>query len=50
MKTKSENQEFEKFDGAMRKILTVSYDELQRREKQWKQKRAKKKARREKNP
>ncbi len=37
------NQEFEKFDTAMKKILTVSHEELKKREKQWKRDRAKKK-------
>jgi U3 small nucleolar ribonucleoprotein component len=37
------NPEFEKFDTTMRKILTVSKTELQRREKEWKRKKAKKK-------
>ena len=37
--------EFQKFDAAMRKILSVSKDELEKREKNWqrKRKRAKKK-------
>jgi hypothetical protein len=35
--------EFEKFDDAMKKILSVSHEELQRREKEWKRKRARKK-------
>jgi hypothetical protein len=37
--------EFQKFDGAMRKILSVSKEELEKREKNWqrKRKRAKKK-------
>jgi U3 small nucleolar ribonucleoprotein component len=35
--------EFEKFDAAVRKILTVSHEELQRRDKEWKRKRARKK-------
>jgi len=33
----------EKFDTTVRKILSVSHDELKRREKEWKRKRAKKK-------
>ncbi len=37
------NSEFAKFDGNVRKILSVSREELQRREAEWKQKRAKKK-------
>ncbi len=37
------NPEFEKFDATMRKVLSVSHDELQHREKEWKRKRARKK-------
>jgi hypothetical protein len=37
------NPEFEKFDKAVRDILSVPHDELQRREKEWKRKKAKKK-------
>jgi hypothetical protein len=37
------NSEFEKFDDTMRKILSVSHDELKRREEKWKRDRAKKK-------
>jgi hypothetical protein len=36
-----ENPEFEKFDGTMRKILTVSHKELRKREKKYQRKRAK---------
>jgi hypothetical protein len=36
------NPEFSKFDAVMRKVLTVSHEELKRREKQWKRNRAKK--------
>jgi len=35
--------EFKKFDDTMRKILSVSHTELQKREKEWKRKRARKK-------
>jgi hypothetical protein len=42
MKNKTEN-EFQNFDNAMKKILSVSHEELQRREKEWKRKRANKK-------
>jgi len=35
--------EFEKFDAVMNKVLSVSHDELQKREKEWKRKRARKK-------
>jgi hypothetical protein len=38
-----ENPEFNKFDTAMRHILTVSKTELQKREKAWKRKQARKK-------
>ena len=47
------NQEFDKFDGVMKKVLSVSHEELQRREKEWKRKRTKKKrtaARKQKEP
>ena len=40
---KEEESEFQKFDGVMRKILTVSKAELQKREKQYQLKRGKKK-------
>jgi hypothetical protein len=35
--------EFQKFDGVVKKLLTVSRKELRKREAQWKRKRAKKK-------
>ena len=35
--------EFEKFDAVMRKVLSVSHDELKVREAEWKRQRAKKK-------
>jgi hypothetical protein len=35
--------EFEKFDAVMKKVLSVSHDELKRREKEWNRKRAQKK-------
>lgn len=35
--------EFKKFDTVMKKVLSVSHEELRRREKEWKRKRAKKK-------
>jgi len=35
--------EAQKFDSVVRKILTVSHEELQKREKEWKRKRARKK-------
>ena len=37
------NPEFEKFNAVMTKVLSVSHDELQKREKEWKRKRARKK-------
>jgi len=41
------NEEFDKFDSTIKKLLSVSHDELKRREKEWKRKRARiKKARR----
>lgn len=36
-------QEAEKFDATVRKVLSVSHEELQRREREWKRKRAQKK-------
>jgi hypothetical protein len=35
--------EFQKFDDAMRKILSVSHEELQRREKEYKRQRKRRK-------
>jgi len=37
------NPEFEKFDGVMRKLMSVSHEEIQRRDKEWHRKRAAKK-------
>jgi hypothetical protein len=37
------SQEFNRFDSTVRKILTVSHEELQRRETEWKRKQARKK-------
>ena len=37
------HSEFARFDAAMHKVLSVSHDELKRREEQWKRERAKKK-------
>jgi hypothetical protein len=46
-KSQKENRltgsESERFDTAIRKLLSVSHEELQRREREWKRKRAKKK-------
>jgi hypothetical protein len=39
-----EASEFQKFDDAMRKILSVSHEELQRREKEWKKQRKRRKS------
>jgi hypothetical protein len=41
--TKEANPDFVRFDAAMRRVLSVSHAELQRREKEWKRKRAQKK-------
>jgi len=35
--------DFEKFDATVRKVLSVSHEELQRREREWKRMRARKK-------
>lgn len=35
--------DFEKFDTTVRKVLSVSHEELQRRDREWRRKRAKKK-------
>lgn len=44
MKTNGETpSEFQKFDSAMREILSVSKTELQKREKEWKRKKERKK-------
>lgn len=40
----TDNTEFEKFDAVVRKVLSVSHKELQKREKQYQRKRAKEKA------
>jgi hypothetical protein len=37
------NPEFEKFDAVVRKVLTVSREEFNKREKEWKRKQARKK-------
>lgn len=42
-KTNPEPSEAEKFDTVVRKILSVSHKELERREKAWQRKRAAKK-------
>lgn len=42
------NREFENFDATVRKVLSVSHDELVRREKKWKQERNRARAKRQK--
>jgi hypothetical protein len=42
-----EPSEFQKFDAVMRKILTVSKEELQKRERAWRRKRERAKKKRE---
>jgi hypothetical protein len=42
------SEEFAKFDAVVSKILSVSHDELQRREKEWKRKRQRAKQKRAK--
>lgn len=37
------NPEFEKFDATVRKVLSVSHDELKRREKEWKRNKTRRK-------
>jgi hypothetical protein len=37
------SEESAKFDAVVRKVFSVSHDEIKRREKEWKRKRAKKK-------
>jgi len=46
--TKPESPEFQKFDAAMSTILSVSHEELQRREAQWKKERKRKRPKRAK--
>jgi hypothetical protein len=38
------NEEFQKFDGVMKKVLTVSHDELKRREAAWQKQRQRQRA------
>ena len=40
---KGPTSEFERFDSTVRKVLSVSHEELQKREKEWKRKRIVKK-------
>jgi hypothetical protein len=44
------NPEFEKFDATVRKILSVSHDELKKREKAWKRNKARRKKRAKTSP
>ena len=44
------NLEFEKFDATVRKVLSVSHDELKRREAEWKQRKLEKKKRAKASP
>jgi len=39
----NKDTEFSKFDTVVRKLLSVSHEEIQRRDKEWRRKRAKKK-------
>jgi hypothetical protein len=43
------NSEFQKFDAVVRKMMTVSHDEIVKREKEWKRKRKLAKKKRAKN-
>jgi hypothetical protein len=45
---KPKSPEFQRFDAAMSKILSVSHDELKRREEEWKKQRKAKRNKREK--
>ena len=47
---KREPSESEKFDGIVRKVLSVSYDELKTRERKYKQQRARKKRAKKPSP
>jgi hypothetical protein len=39
----TEQSEFQKFDATVRKVLSVSHDELKRREKAWKRNKSRRK-------
>jgi len=41
---KTDPTEFQKFDAAMTKIMSVSHDELKRREAEWKKQRKRRRA------
>jgi len=43
-KTNSDFSEAQKFDKVVRTLLSVSHEEIQRRDKEWRRKRAKKRA------
>ena len=43
MKTTKPESELEKFNTVLKKVLSVSREELQKREKEWKRKQARKK-------
>ena len=43
MRKTAKSPEFQKFDGAVGKLLSVSHEELQRREAEWKKQRKRKK-------
>ena len=45
---KAEPSEFNKFDAAMKKILSVSHEELQRRHAEWKKEKDRKRKKRAK--
>ena len=45
---KTNDSEFDRFDDAIRKILSVSHEELQKRELEWKRKRILKVGKKEK--
>ena len=43
MKPKSESSEASRFDAVVRSLLSVSHEEIQKRDKEWRRKRAAKK-------
>lgn len=45
---KTEPTEFQKFDGAMTKIMAVSHDELKRRDEEWRKQRKQSRKRKQK--
>jgi hypothetical protein len=50
MTAKMEPTDAEKFDATVRKVLSVSHDELKRRERAWKRNRARRKKRAKTSP